>query len=68
MNEKESDPELLVRLGDDAFKWAAAFRKTAIDLGYSDMDERWLAGWFTNMIESSHETRKSRRMKRAEHD
>ena len=45
----ESDPQLLERLGDDA----AEFRKTAISLRYSDMDEGWLIGWFANAIEHS---------------
>jgi hypothetical protein len=34
----------------DARDWAAAFRQTAIDLGYSDMDEGWLIGWFANSL------------------
>ena len=51
--EKETDGQLLERLGDDAAKWAAEFRKTAIKLGYSDMDEGWLIGWFANAIEYS---------------
>ena len=42
---------------DDAAKWADAFRKTAINLGYSDMDEGWLIGWFANAIEISHDHR-----------
>ena len=37
-------------LGIDAEKWAAEFRKTAIKLGYSDMDEGWLIAWFANAI------------------
>lgn len=40
--------------GDDARKWASAFRRTALRLGYSDMDEGWLIGWFANAIEQSH--------------
>jgi len=47
---QETGPELLARLGTDASKWAAEFRKTAIGLGYSDMDEGWLIGWFANAI------------------
>jgi hypothetical protein len=58
--EKESGPELLARLGDDAAKWAAEFRQTAIDLGYSNMDEGWLIGWFANAIEGSHDLRMRR--------
>jgi hypothetical protein len=51
--EEESGPDILARLGDDASKWAAEFRKMAIKLGYSDMDEGWLIGWFANAIEHS---------------
>ena len=47
----ETAPEMLNRLGTDAAKWAAEFRQTAIRLGYSDMDEGWLIGWFANAIE-----------------
>ena len=50
-------PALLNALGDDASKWAAAFRQTATKLGYSDMDEGWLIGWFANAIEHSWEIR-----------
>jgi hypothetical protein len=41
---------LLARLGLDGAKWAAEFRTTALRLGYSDMDEGWLIGWFANAI------------------
>lgn len=58
----ESDPALLSRLGDDAQKWAQEFRKVAISLGYSDMDEGWLIGWFANAIENSHDLRERRRI------
>lgn len=47
------DHELLNALGDNAALWAAAFRQTAVKLGYSDMDEGWLIGWFANAIEHS---------------
>ena len=53
----ETAPQLLARLGDDASKWAAEFRQTAISLGYSDMDEGWLIGWFANAIEHSSDIR-----------
>lgn len=56
----ETDGQLLQRLGDDASKWAAEFRRVAIHLGYSDMDEGWLTGWFTNAIEHSEITRRER--------
>jgi len=44
--------------GDDAEKWASEFRKKAIKLGYSDMDEGWLIGWFANAIEHSCDVRR----------
>ena len=50
-------PALLNALGDDAAKWAAAFRQKAIKLGYSDMDEGWLIAWFANAIENSQDVR-----------
>ncbi len=50
--------EMLNALGDNAWKWAAAFRQTAVKLGYSDMDEGWLIGWFANAIEHSTEVRR----------
>lgn len=34
----------------DARDWAEAFRKTALKLGYSDMDEGWLITWFANAL------------------
>lgn len=49
----EAGGEFLARLGMDAAKWAAEFRMTAVRLGYSDMDEGWLIGWFANAIEST---------------
>lgn len=54
---KMDGPSLLAALGDDAAKWAAAFRQTALKLGYSDMDEGWLIGWFANAIEHSQDVR-----------
>lgn len=56
----ETDAGLLARLGDDASKWASEFQQTAIRLGYSDMDEGWLLGWFANAIEHSHSLRQHR--------
>lgn len=49
----ESAGECLNRLGDDTAKWAAEFRSTALRIGYSNMDEGWLIGWFANAIEHS---------------
>ena len=54
------DREMLAACGDDASKWAKAFRQTAIKLGYSDMDEGWLIGWFANAIEYSADVRRWR--------
>ena len=34
----------------DARDWAEAFNKTAVKLGYSEMDEGWLIGWFANAL------------------
>ena len=34
----------------DARDWAAAFRETAVSLGYADMDEGWLTTWFANAL------------------
>lgn len=56
----ETDGQLIQRLGDDAAKWAAEFRRRAIRLGYSDMDEGWLIGWFANAIEGAESTRRYR--------
>lgn len=44
---------LYAGLGGNRKLWAQEFRKTAISLGYSDMDEGWLIGWFANTIEHS---------------
>jgi hypothetical protein len=59
-NTEETASDFLARLGDDASKWAAEFRKTAIQLGYSDMNEGWLIGWFANAIEHSGDVRRWR--------
>lgn len=60
INEPESAGEMLQRLGADAKLWAEEFNKTAKVLGYSDMDEGWLIGWFANAIENTCVTRKCR--------
>ena len=52
MSDYETAPEMLVRLGTDAMLWAQEFSKTAVKLGYSEMDEGWLIGWFANAIEN----------------
>ena len=54
-------PALLAACADDAAKWAAAFRQHAVKLGYSDMDEEWLIGWFANAIERADDERRWRR-------
>jgi len=48
----ESAGAMLARLGTDGREWAVEFRKTALRLGYSDMDEGWLIGWFCNAIQA----------------
>ena len=53
MSDDETTPEMLIRLGTDAMLWAQEFNKTAVKLGYSEMDEGWLIGWFANAIENS---------------
>ena len=52
-----TDVDLLEYCGADAAKWAEQFRLTAIKLGYSDMDEGWLIGWFANAIERAEQVR-----------
>jgi hypothetical protein len=49
---RETDAGFLARIGTDGSKWAAEFRRIAVNLGYSDMDEGWLTGWFANAIEA----------------
>lgn len=63
-------PKLLEALADDASKWAAAFNQTAVKLGYAEMDEGWLIGWFANAIEGAHDHRQRRaeRIKEADDD
>lgn len=34
----------------DALDWAEAFNKTAVKLGYSEMNEGWLVSWFANAL------------------
>lgn len=57
---KMEEGDLLNYCSDDASKWAAEFRATALRLGYSDMDEGWLIGWFANAIEHSTMVRRDR--------
>lgn len=45
--------ELLGALGDDASKWAAAFKEIHPD----GCDEDTMLGWFANAIEHSHAKR-----------
>lgn len=49
---EETPLECLSRLGTNGVLWAQEFNKTAVKLGYSEMDEEWLAGWFANAIEN----------------
>lgn len=47
----------------DARDWAAAFRRIAIELGYSDMDEGWLISWFANALMRGYDQRASEERK-----
>jgi len=49
---EETPLECLLRLGTSGVLWAKEFNKTAVKLGYPEMDEEWLAGWFANAIEN----------------
>lgn len=49
----EQPADMLARLGSDGLLWAQEFNKIAVRLGYSEMDEGWLIGWFANAIENS---------------
>jgi len=39
----------------DAHEWAKAFNVTAQKLGYGEMDEGWLIGWFANAMMAQHD-------------
>jgi len=54
-----NDADLLARMGTSGAKWAEEFRATAKRLGYSDMDEGWLIGWFANAIEAGRDAGRS---------
>jgi len=47
------DGDLLSHCRDDGMKWSEAFCATAKKLGYSDMDQDWVFGWFANAIENT---------------
>lgn len=49
----EHPADMLARLGSNGLLWAQEFNKIAVRLGYSEMDEGWLIGWFANAIENS---------------
>lgn len=63
LSERENDGAFLARIGTDGVKWAAEFRQIAIGLGYSDMDEAWLVGWFANAIEAGGDRERRRHAK-----
>ena len=50
-----SGPGLLNELGTDARKWAAAFNRCAVDLGYTPMPEGWVNSWFANAIMAAYD-------------
>ncbi len=47
--------QLYEAMGVDGHKWAEAFRQYAVKLGYSDMDQGWLTGWFCNAMMQMHD-------------
>lgn len=55
-----SDNDLIAYCGDNAGRWATAFRQRALKLGYSDMDVGWLIGWFANAIVRAQDETKRR--------
>lgn len=55
----ETGPQLLQRLGADAALWAEEFNKTAVNLGYSKMDEGWLTTWFSNAMMAMYDANRS---------
>jgi hypothetical protein len=57
-------PELLRALRDDGSKWATAFCQHAKKLGYGEIADDWMTGWFANAIESSHDLRMRRTLER----
>ena len=64
----ETVGQMIDRLDCDGSKWAAEFRRVAVRIGYSDMDEGWLIGWFANAIERAAATHPDVRRLRAEVD
>ena len=60
MVEQESPGDFLARVGMDGKLWAEEFRKTALALGCSDMDEGWLIGWFCNAVMAGYDEARRR--------
>jgi len=56
-----SEPELLGACGDNAWKWAEAFKEIVVDSG-RPIDHGWLVGWFANAIERSSVVRHAAQM------
>lgn len=54
------DHGIIEECRDDAAKWAAAFCQYAKHLGYGDIDEGWMIGWFANAIETADTVRRER--------
>lgn len=48
--------EFIAAMGDDAAKWAAAFKEIVIDGGV-EIDEGLMVTWFANVIETAHDKR-----------
>jgi hypothetical protein len=55
-----SDADLLNVLGDDAYKWAAAFCQAKAKWGWKDIDIDLMVTWFANAIEGSYDVRERR--------
>jgi hypothetical protein len=56
----ESAGDLLQRLGVDGKLWAEEFSATATGLGYPEMDDGWLLGWFCNAIMAGYDEARRR--------
>ena len=59
-----SEKEVKLHETFDGHVWAKEFSKTAIKLGYSEMDEGWLIAWFCNAVMAGYDfALKQERMK-----
>lgn len=67
-NEQETDGQMLARLGTNGAKWGAEFNAVAQRLGYIEMDEGWLIGWFANAIEQGRTAGRAERITEIEQE